>query len=180
MGYLWLARSLGSLGCAAKARVGLRQFKGGAKKHKKQEQIYPYQPPNDVERNLKAWKPTIHEQGADTSKNPWRRTMKGSGWENFNLAGRNKLTWEKWQRERQPKAESENVKFRSPKGRRTKGQLSRDTLKWKLSKRHLGKKHQKKKIMRNEEGSSHQCCWHNIGSDTQRSKWGESVVHREP
>ena len=150
----------------SKVRVGLRQFKGGAKKHKEQERICPYQSPNDVERNQKAWEPTIHEQGVATSGNLERRTMKGSGWENFNLAGRNQITWEKWQRERQPKAESENVRFRSLEKRRTKGQLSEDTLEWKISKRLLGKKHQKEKIMRNEEGSSHQCCWHNTGFGT--------------
>ena len=83
------------LGTCSKVRVGLRQFKGGAKKHKEQEQICPYQPPNDVERNQKAQEPTIHEQGFATSGNLERRTMKGSGWETFNLAGRNQITWEK-------------------------------------------------------------------------------------
>ena len=117
---------------------------------------------------------------AGTSGNPERRTMKGSGWETFNLARRNQLTWEKWQRERQPNAESENVRFKSLEGKRTKGQLLKDTLERKVNKRLLGKKHQKKKIMRNEEETSHQYCWHNIGSGTQGSKWGELVVSREP
>jgi len=63
----------------SKARVGLRQFKGDAKKHKEREQICPYQPPNDAERNQKVWEPTIHEQGAGNLGNPERRTMKGSG-----------------------------------------------------------------------------------------------------
>ena len=79
----------------SKARVGLKQFKGDAKKHKKREQICPYQSPNDAEKNQKAWEPTIHEQGASTSRNLERITMKGSGWEAFNLARRNQLTWEK-------------------------------------------------------------------------------------
>ena len=78
----------------SKVRVGLRQFKGDAKKHKEREQICPYQPPNDAEMNQKAWEPTNHEQGAGTSGNPKKRTMMGSGWETFNLAGRNHLTWE--------------------------------------------------------------------------------------
>ena len=75
----------------SKARVGLRQFKGDAKKHKEREQICPYQPPNDAERNPKAWESTTHEQGAGTLDNLERRTMKGSGWETFNLAERNQL-----------------------------------------------------------------------------------------
>ena len=37
------------------------------------------------------------------------------------------------------------------------GKLARDFLK---------KEPQKKKIMKNEEGTSHYCCWHNIGSGT--------------
>ena len=119
-------------------------------------------------------------KGAGSSGNPKRRTMKGSDWETFNLAGRNQLTWEKWQRERQPKADSKKVRFRSLEGRRTKSQFSEDTPERKVSKRLLGKKHQKKKIMRNEEETSHQYCWHNIGSGTQGSKWGELVVSREP
>ena len=87
-------QELGILGMCSKARFGLRQF-GGAKKHKEREQIYPYQPPNDAKKNQKAWEPTIHEQRAGTSKNLGRRTMKESGWETFNLAGRNQLIWEK-------------------------------------------------------------------------------------
>ena len=79
----------------SKDRAGLRQFKGGAKKHNKREQICPYQPPNDAEMNQKAWEPTIHKQGTGNSGNLERRTMKGSDWETFNLARKNKLTWEK-------------------------------------------------------------------------------------
>ena len=45
--------------------------------------------------NQKAWEPTIHEQGASTLRNSERRTMKGSGWETFNMAGMNQFTWEK-------------------------------------------------------------------------------------
>jgi len=63
----------------SKARVGLRQFKGGAKKHKEREYICLYQPSNDAERNQKAWEPTIYEQGVGTSGNLERKTMKGSG-----------------------------------------------------------------------------------------------------
>ena len=70
--------------------------------------------------------------------------------------------------------------MRDLEGRRTKSQLFKDTPEWKVSKRLLGKKHQKEKIMRNKEGTSHQCCWHNIGSGTQESKWGESVVPQNP
>ena len=116
-------QELGILGTCSKAMVGLRQFKGDAKKHKEREQMCPYQPPNDVERNQKSWELTIHEQGVGTSENPERRTMKGSGWETFNLAGRNQLAWEKRQRERQPKAESEKVGTRSLERRKTQGQL---------------------------------------------------------
>ena len=49
----------------------------------------------------------------------------------------------------------------------------------KLAKGFLKKKPQKKKIMRNKEGTSHQCCWHNIDSGTQGNKWEESVIPRE-
>ena len=69
----------------SKAGMGLRQLKGSAKKHKEQEQIRPYQLPNDARRNQKAWKLTIHEQRASTLGNPERRTMKGSSWEDFQL-----------------------------------------------------------------------------------------------
>ena len=68
------------------------------------------------------------------------------------------------------------VRFRSLKGRKIRGQLSRDTPEWKVNKRLLGKKYQKKTIMRNKEGTSHQSCWHNIGSGTKGSKGGELVV----
>ena len=34
--------------------------------------------------------------------------------------------------------------------------------------------------MRNEEGTSHQCCQHNIGFGTQESKWKESMVLQKP
>ena len=88
-------QELGILETCSKVRVGLRQFKGDAKKHKEREQIYPYQPPNDAERNQKAQGPTTHEQGAGTSGNPKKRTMKGSGRETFNLIEMNQLTWEK-------------------------------------------------------------------------------------
>ena len=67
----------------SKAGMGLRQLKGSAKKHKEQEQIRPYQLPNDARRNQKAWKLTIHEQRASTLGNLERRTMKGSSWEDF-------------------------------------------------------------------------------------------------
>ena len=39
----------------------------------------------------------------------------------------------KWQRERQPKTESKNVRFRSLEGRMTKGQLSKDAPKRKVN-----------------------------------------------
>ena len=94
-GILGDCQELGILGTCNKVRVALRQFKGGAKKHKEREQMCSYQPPNDVERNQKAWELTIHEQGTGTSGNPERRTMKGNGWETFNLVGRNQLTQEK-------------------------------------------------------------------------------------
>ena len=88
-------QQLGILETFNKAKVRLRQFKGDAKKHKEREHICFYQPPNDAERNQKAWEPTINEQGAGTLGNPERRTMKGSGWETFNLVGRNQLAWKK-------------------------------------------------------------------------------------
>ena len=103
--------------------------------------------------------------------------MKGSSWENFQ-SGRDGIDSlrKNDKRKGSQKAKSENVRFRSLEGREIKGQLSRDTLERKVSKRLLGKKHQKKTIMRNKEGTSHQSCWHNIGSGTKGSKGGELVV----
>ena len=72
-------------------------------------------------KNQKAWEPTMHEQGAGTSGNPERRIMKEGGWETFNLVGRNQLTWEKWQREKQQKVEYEKVGSRSLERKKTKG-----------------------------------------------------------
>ena len=119
-------QKLGILVTCSEARAGWRQFKGDAKKHKEREWICPYQPPNDAERDQKAWEPIIHEQGVRTSENPERRVMKGSGWETFNLAGRNQLTWKKWQRERQPKKLSlKKVGTRNLERRKTQGHLFR-------------------------------------------------------
>ena len=73
-----------------------------------EEQIYPSQVPSGAAKNQKAWKVTIHEQKAGTLGNPEWRTIKGSGWENFQpsrngfcLLGKNDS------KERQPKAEFE-------------------------------------------------------------------------
>ena len=131
----------------------------------------PSQSPNDAERNQKAWRVTIHEQGTDTSGKPERRTMKGSSWENFK-PGRNGIgsLRKNDKRKDNQKAESENVRFRSLNGREIRGQLFKDTPERKVSKRLLGKKHQKKKTIRNKEGTSYQSCWHNMGSSTQESK----------
>ena len=74
-----------------KARFGLGLFKAGARNTKNEKHMCPYQLPNNAERNKKAWEPTIHEQRAGTLGNLGRRTMKGSGWETFNLAGGNQL-----------------------------------------------------------------------------------------
>ena len=122
-----------------------------------EEQICPSQSPNDAERNHKAWRVTIHEQGPDTSGKPERIIMKRSSWENFK-PGRNGIgsLRKNDKRKDNQKAESENVRFRSLNGREIRGQLFKDTPKWKVSKKLLGKKHQKKKIMRNKEGTSHQ------------------------
>ena len=76
-------------------QVWIKTVQGDAKKHKEREQMCPYQPPNDAEKNQKAQEPTIHEQGAGNSGNPKRRTVKGSGWETFNLTGMNQLTRKK-------------------------------------------------------------------------------------
>jgi len=51
VGILGDCQELGILKMCSKAKVGLRQFKGGAKKHEEREQICPYQPPNDTKRN---------------------------------------------------------------------------------------------------------------------------------
>ena len=59
------------------------------------DRYVPINHPLIQKRDQNAWVPTIHEQGAGTSGNPKRRTMKEGGWETFNLAGKNQLTWEK-------------------------------------------------------------------------------------
>ena len=72
------------------------------------------------------------------------------------------------------------VRIISLEGRKIGGQPSKDTLEWKVNKKLLGKQHQKKKkkkkTMRNKEKTSHQSGWHNMGSCTQGSRGGESVV----
>ena len=94
-GYLGIARSLGSR-VVQQSQGWIKKIQRGAKKHKEREQISLYQPPNDAEKRIrKLGNQTIHEQGTDTSRNPEKRTMKEGGWETFNLAGRNQLTWEK-------------------------------------------------------------------------------------
>ena len=68
----------------------------------------------------------------------------GSGWKNLQL-NRNRFhsPGKNDSKERQPKAESEKVRFRSLEGREITSQLSMDTPEQKVSKRLLGKKHQK-------------------------------------
>ena len=116
-----------------------------------EEQIHPYQPPNDAERNKRAWGLIIHEQMVGTSRNPERRTTKGSSWENFQPSrdGINSLGKNDKRKDSQ-KAEIEKVRCRSLEGREIRGQLSRDTPKRKVSKRLLGKKYQKKKTIKKQ------------------------------
>jgi len=87
-----------------------------------EEQIRPYQPPNDAERNQKAWRLTIHEQGAGTWGNPEKRTMKGSSWENFQ-PGRDGIgsLGKNDKRKGNQKVESKNVSFKSLEGREIRG-----------------------------------------------------------
>ena len=84
---------------------------------------------------------TIHKQRAGISRNPERRTTKGSSWENFqpdrdglSSLGKND------KRKGSQKAKYENVRCRSLEGREIKSQLSRDTPERKVSKKLLGKK----------------------------------------
>jgi len=63
---------------------------------------------------------------------------------------------------------------------RTKASLLGPLRMGKSARAFLKKESQKKKIMRNEEGTSHQCYWHNIGSGTQGSKFRELVVPQKP
>ena len=112
-----------------------------------EEQICPSQSPNDAERNYKAWRVTIHEQGAGTSRKPERIIMKRSSWENFQ-PGRDEIgsLGKNDKRKNSQKAESENVRFRSFEGRKIRGQLSKDIPERKVSKRLFGEKHQNKKL----------------------------------
>ena len=92
-----------------------------------EEQIRPSQSPNDAERNQKAWRVTIHEQGVSTSGNRERRIIKGSSWENLQLDKNEFGSLGKNEKKKDSqKAESKKVRFRSLKGRETGGQLSKD------------------------------------------------------
>ena len=154
-GYLEAARGLGFLRRAAQLGWDWDSSKRAPRNTRKEEQIRPFQSPNDAERNQKAWRVIIHEQGAGTSGN-LERSIKESSWENlqpgrngFGSPGKNDKN------KYSQKAESKKVRFRSLEGREIGGQLFKDTLEWKVSKRLLGKQHQKKKTMRNKERTSH-------------------------
>ena len=124
-----------------------------------------------MQKGSEGFESKIHEQGADTSSNPERRTIKRSSRENFQ-PGKNGFgsPGKNNKKKDSKKAEFEKIKFRSLEGREIRGQPSKDTSEWKVSKKLLGKQHQKKKIMRNKEMTIHQSGWRNRGSGTQGSK----------
>ena len=101
--------------------------------------------PNDAEKNQKAWELIIHEQGAGTARNPERKVVKGSGWENCRPGRKESAHLGKMTKGKVAKTEPKKMRSRSLEGRRTKGQLSRVILEWNVSKRLLGKKQKKEK-----------------------------------
>ena len=84
-GYPEATRGSRSSGHAAQLGWDWDNSKRAPRNTRNEEQIRPSQSPNDAERNQKAWKVTIHEQGVGTSSNPERRIIKGSSWENLQL-----------------------------------------------------------------------------------------------
>ena len=118
-----------------------------SKNTRNEEQIHPYQPSNDVERNQRAWGLTIHEQRVGTSRNLERRTTKRSSWKNFQ-PGRDRISslGKNDKRKGSQKVEFEKVRYRSLEGREIRGQLSRDTLERKVNKRLWGKSTKRRKL----------------------------------
>ena len=88
LGYLETARGSGSLRCVAQLGWDWDSSKKAPRNTRNEGQIRHSQPPNDVERNQKTWRVTIHEQGAGILGNPERRTIKRSSRENLQ-PGRN-------------------------------------------------------------------------------------------
>ena len=68
---------------------------------------------------------------------------------------------------KEAKGGSKKVESRSLGEEKNKSQPSRTPRTKKSANGLLKKEPQKKKIMRNKKGTSHRCCWHNIGSGTQ-------------
>ena len=107
----------------------LRQFKKKAPRNTKNEgHICHSQSPSDAERKQKAWGITIYEQGASTSGNPERRTIKRSSRVNlqpsrngFGSPGKND------KKNDSQKLNLKKVKIKSLEGREIGGQPSKDT-----------------------------------------------------
>ena len=87
-GYLEVARGSRSLGRATQLGWDWDSSKRAPRNTKNEGQIRPSQSSCNAERNQKAWRIKIHEQGAGTSSNPERRTIKKSSRENYQ-PGRN-------------------------------------------------------------------------------------------
>ena len=78
-GYPEAARGLGSSGRAAQLMWDWDSSRGVTRNTRNEEHICPFQVPSGAAKNQKAWKVTIHEQKAGTSRNLEWRTIKGSG-----------------------------------------------------------------------------------------------------
>jgi len=82
-GYLEAAKGSGSSGHATQLGWDWDSSKRAPRNTRGKGQIRPSQSPSDAERNQKAWRVTIHEQGVGISGNPERRTIKRSSRENL-------------------------------------------------------------------------------------------------
>ena len=76
-------QGFGILRSCSTARMILRQLKKCTKKHKKRRTNMSFSITQWCRKEPMAWRVTIHEQEDGTSRNPERRTIKGSSWENF-------------------------------------------------------------------------------------------------
>ena len=78
------------------SQAGIKTIQKGMPRNTRNKDRYaPINHPLMQKKDQKDWEPTIHEQEADSQRNPERKTMKEGSWETFNLAGKNRLTWGK-------------------------------------------------------------------------------------
>ena len=105
-GYPGTAKDSGSLGRAAKPGWDQDSSKGVLRNTRNKNIYIPISLPIMQKRTRKLGKQQFMSKGlvprGTQNEEPWREVAGKT----FNLVGRNQLTWEKWQEERQPKAKS--------------------------------------------------------------------------